>query len=234
MSYLSQPATTKSLETVTVLLPAIRNPDNDRDELIRSKQPTTGSQSLANRLEVYQLQITNYKLPAVNLTSLVAERQTANRKPLTANFPLKLYICYMSNTTNTRTIHEGRNIKRFREMLQIKQEGLADMLGDDWTQKKVSQLEAKETIEPAILQEVAKALKIPAEAIQNFDEETAIYNISCTFSDNAMLNNRVETQNINPVEKWLEAIEEIKRLNAALLKEKDEKIALLERMMEKR
>ncbi|MEJ0103492.1 MAG: hypothetical protein WDO19_13465 [Bacteroidota bacterium] len=39
---------------------------------------------------------------------------------------------------------------------------------------------------------------------------------------------------INPIEKWLEALEEIKRLNAALLKEKDEKIALLERMLDKK
>jgi len=43
----------------------------------------------------------------------------------------------------------------------------------------------------------------------------------------------------NPVDKWLEALEEmkklneeIKRLNAALLKEKDEKIALLQQLLE--
>jgi DNA-binding XRE family transcriptional regulator len=33
-------------------------------------------------------------------------------------------------------IHEGRNVKRFREMLGIKQESLAAELGEDWTQKK--------------------------------------------------------------------------------------------------
>ncbi|MGN6437566.1 MAG: hypothetical protein ACTHMM_13585 [Agriterribacter sp.] len=38
-------------------------------------------------------------------------------------------------------IHEGRNVKRFREMRGLKQEALADMLGDDWSQKKISQLE---------------------------------------------------------------------------------------------
>mgnify|MGYP001551983140 CR=1 FL=1 len=43
-------------------------------------------------------------------------------------------------------VHEGRNIKRFREMLGIKQEALAAGLGEDWTQKKVSLLEQKETI----------------------------------------------------------------------------------------
>jgi len=60
-----------------------------------------------------------------------------------------------------KTIHEGRNVKRIREMLGIKQDALAIELGDDWNQKKTSLLEGKETIEPQILDEVAKALKVP-------------------------------------------------------------------------
>jgi hypothetical protein len=36
----------------------------------------------------------------------------------------------------TKDIHEGRNIKRFREMMGIKQDALAAELGDDWSQKK--------------------------------------------------------------------------------------------------
>jgi len=34
-------------------------------------------------------------------------------------------------------IHQGRNVKRFREMLGIKQEALAFDLGNDWNQKKI-------------------------------------------------------------------------------------------------
>lgn len=92
-------------------------------------------------------------------------------------------------------------------------------------------LEAKEKIEPPILEQVAKALKVPSDAIKNFDEETAINVISNTFHETAFINS-AGTFNINPIEKWLEALEEIKRLNAALLKEKDEKIALLEKMID--
>ena len=73
-----------------------------------------------------------------------------------------------------KTIHEGRNIKRIRELLDIKQETLAAELGDGWNQKRISLLEAKETIEPQILEEVAKVLKVPVEAIKNFDEQAAI------------------------------------------------------------
>lgn len=64
-------------------------------------------------------------------------------------------------------VHEGRNIKRFREMLGIKQDALAYDLGDDWNQQKVSLLEQKETVETPLLQKISAILKIPVEAIQN-------------------------------------------------------------------
>src|SRR5689334_7503882 len=133
-----------------------------------------------------------------------------------------------------KTIHQGRNVKRFREMLGIKQDALADALGEDWTQKKVSLLEAKEIIDGETLEQVARVLKLPTEAIKNFDEEVVINIISNTVynQDNATGNsvfNYLPT--INPVEKWLEALEQNKRLYEALLKEKDEKIGLLEKII---
>src|SRR5690606_22167929 len=70
-------------------------------------------------------------------------------------------------------IHQGRNVKRFREMLGIKQEGLAFDLGDEWNQKKISLLEQKDVIEDDLLKQISNILKIPVEAIQNFDEEQA-------------------------------------------------------------
>jgi len=70
-----------------------------------------------------------------------------------------------------KTIHEGRNVKRIREMLGIKQDALAIELGDDWNQKKTSLLEGKETIEPQILDEVAKALKVP---VAGFDVQSIV------------------------------------------------------------
>ena len=90
------------------------------------------------------------------------------------------------SATNTKKIHEGRNVKRFREMLGIKQDALANELGDDWNQQKISLLEQKETIDPTILQQVSAALKIPVEAIQNFDEEQAVNIISNTFDNGAI------------------------------------------------
>ncbi len=87
-------------------------------------------------------------------------------------------------------IHQGRNIKRFREMLGIKQEAMAHELGKDWSQKKISLLEQKEIVEDAILAQVSEILRIPVEAILNFDEEQAVNIIANTFTshDTSIMN----------------------------------------------
>ncbi|WP_315822711.1 helix-turn-helix transcriptional regulator [Paraflavitalea speifideaquila] len=136
----------------------------------------------------------------------------------------------MINTDMPNKVHEGRNVKRFREMLGIKQEALAYELGEDWTQKKVSIVGQKETIEPDILEQVAKILKVPVDAIKNFSEEAAINIISSTLHDNAGSINNNCTLTFNPVDKWIEALDENKKLYELLLKEKDEKIVLLEKL----
>ncbi|MDR6488470.1 transcriptional regulator with XRE-family HTH domain [Chryseobacterium vietnamense] len=130
-------------------------------------------------------------------------------------------------------IHQGRNVKRFREMLGIKQEALALDLGEDWNQKKISLLEQKETIENQLLEKISEVLKIPVEAFQNFDEEQAVNLISCTFSDNAMFNNRIEVQNINPIDKIVQLHEEKIALYERMLREKDEMMSRLEKLLDK-
>jgi transcriptional regulator with XRE-family HTH domain len=140
----------------------------------------------------------------------------------------------MMSTATTKKIHEGRNVKRFREMLGIKQDALAADLGDDWNQQKVSLLEQKETIDPALLQQISAALKIPAEAIQNFDEEQAVNIIANTASfencqQPAFFNHNPTFQ---PIEKLVQLHEEKIALYERMLKEKDEMMARLEKLLE--
>jgi transcriptional regulator with XRE-family HTH domain len=135
------------------------------------------------------------------------------------------------NTTDTpKNIHQGRNVKRFREMLGLKQEALAIELGDDWSQKRVSLLESKETLEPELLSLVAKALKVPEEAIKNFDEQAAVTYFN-TFNDTSVNHGpfmgSYSTYNFNPIEKWLEVIEENKKLYERLLQSEREKVEIL-------
>ncbi|WP_256010294.1 helix-turn-helix domain-containing protein [Desertivirga xinjiangensis] len=142
------------------------------------------------------------------------------------------------STTSEKSgkIHQGRNVRRFREMLGLKQEALSIALGEDWNQKRISLLEAKETLEPEVLALVAKALKVPEEAIKNFDEEMAVNVISNTFSshDNSTLNAVNIQPSFNPIDKLIEVVEdnkklyeENKNLYERLLKSEREKIEIL-------
>ncbi|WPU92481.1 helix-turn-helix transcriptional regulator [Mucilaginibacter sabulilitoris] len=129
-------------------------------------------------------------------------------------------------TDRPNQIHQGHNLKRFREMLSWKQEALAIALGEDWNQKKVSLLEQKEIIEEDVLQQVAKVLGVPAEAIKNFDEEKAINNIQNNYdnSTGAMMNYGCT---FNPIEKIVELYNEKVELLERLLQAEKEKNELL-------
>lgn len=135
------------------------------------------------------------------------------------------------NDTMPKRIHEGRNVKRFREMMGIKQEALAAELGEDWNQRKVSLLEQKETIDAATLQQVSAVLKVPVEAFQNFDEEQAINVIANTFGDYAF---NYGTMHIHPIDKLLELHEDKIALYERMLKEKDEMMGELKKLMERK
>ena len=134
---------------------------------------------------------------------------------------------------STKKVHQGRNVKRFREMLGIKQEALAFELGEDWNQKKISLLEQKESIDAGILEQVAQILKLPVEAFQNFDEEQAINIISNTFNEGSFLNTgHTPTINVNPLDKLVQLHEEKIALYERMLKEKDEMMGRLERLIQ--
>lgn len=134
----------------------------------------------------------------------------------------------MSTTTNQpKKIHEGRNVKRFREMMGVKQDALAYQLGGEWSQKRISVLESKEKIEDELLAQIAKILNVPEEAIRNFDEETAISNIQYNYDNShGHLIGPNYNCSFNPLDKLVEAFDEIKKLHA-------EKEALYERLLKK-
>src|SRR5215204_3207896 len=123
-----------------------------------------------------------------------------------------------------RTAHHGRNIKRIREIQGIKQEALALEMGEDWNQKKISLLESKEMVDDELIDQVAKVLKVPPEAIKNFNEEAVITNISCNFHD---FHDNASVFQFNPIEKIMELYER-------MLKDKDAMIERLEKLQQDR
>lgn len=128
-------------------------------------------------------------------------------------------------------IHHGRNINRFREMMGIKQEALAFSLGPDWSQKKISLLEQKEEVEEDLLRQVGEILRIPVEAFQNFDEEQAITVISSTFNDNSSVVSKNPI--FNPIDQLIKLHDEKIALYERMLKEKDEMMVRLEKLVGK-
>ncbi|MRX42015.1 helix-turn-helix domain-containing protein [Flavobacterium sp. LC2016-23] len=132
-------------------------------------------------------------------------------------------------------IHQGKNVKRFREMLNIKQEALAYDLGTDWNQKKISMLEQKDVIEDSLLKQISAVLKIPVEAFQNFDEEQAINIISNTFTSNdtSTLNAVNPNCTFNPIDKIVQLYDEKIALYERMLKEKEEMMVRLEKLISK-
>jgi transcriptional regulator with XRE-family HTH domain len=123
----------------------------------------------------------------------------------------------MNEAVMTKPIHEGRNVKRIREILGVKQEALADELG--FSQQKLSLLEQKEVIEPELLEQIAKALKVPVDAIKNFNEAATVNYIANTFNGNSG-----NYMNFNPIDKVVELYERLlaseKEKNEFLTKQK--------------
>lgn len=121
--------------------------------------------------------------------------------------------------------HQGRNVKRIREMLGIKQDALAFDL--NMSQQAVSLLEQKETLDDSMLEKIAKILGVPEEAIKNFNEESAINIISSTLNDNAGSINNNCSFSFNPLDKIVELYER-------MLQAEKEKNELLQKLLDKK
>jgi transcriptional regulator with XRE-family HTH domain len=124
--------------------------------------------------------------------------------------------------------HEGRNVKRLREILGIKQETLAAELGIN--QQKMSSIEQKEHIEDDQMAEIARILNVTVDAIRDFTED-AVYNIfSNTYNDNSSSVHN----SFNPIDKWVEALKKNEDLYERLLQSEREKVAMLEKLLQGR
>src|SRR5689334_12748371 len=126
----------------------------------------------------------------------------------------------------TKPTHIGRKISRLRELKEMKQETLAEALGI--SQQAVSKIEQSETVEDLTLERIGKVLGFSPEVIKNYNDEAVINNIQTNYETIAPNNGTFNSCNFNDAlladNKRL--AEENKKLIDALLREKDEKIAL--------
>lgn len=118
----------------------------------------------------------------------------------------------------------GANVRRWREWRNINQDVLAEMIGV--SQATMSGIEKKETIETETVEKIAKALDIPIEAITELGSASSINIVSGTFNGSASggINSVYHTPSFNPIDKVAELYER-------LLKAEQEKISLLQEVL---
>ncbi|MET3027335.1 helix-turn-helix transcriptional regulator [Flavobacterium sp. UW10123] len=133
-------------------------------------------------------------------------------------------------STAIKPKHIGRNISRIRELRDMKQEALAIALGV--SQQSISNLEGSENVDDEKLSRVAEALGVPAEVIKNFSEE-AVFNIIGNTAENSSSVVSFGCT-FNPLDKLLETFEENKKLYQQLIQAEKEKVALLEKLLDKK
>lgn len=123
--------------------------------------------------------------------------------------------------------HQGRNIKRLRTLFGWKQEALAIELGREWSQKRISLIEARAVIDPRTITQIASVLKVSETMVTDFSEE-AIVNYFNTY-------NKKNTENCSckfiTFDQLLEVVEDNKRLYERLLESEREKIEILKRQL---
>jgi len=130
--------------------------------------------------------------------------------------------------------HLGRNISRIREMKGMKQETLAEILGI--SQQKMSVIENTEELDDVKLNEIAKALDVPANAIKEYSDEkmlNIITNNTFNSNDSSTLNAINVMPTFNPLDKLVEAYDENKKLYERLLQAEKDKTTYLEQLLKK-
>jgi len=148
---------------------------------------------------------------------------------------------FMDEDNGAVKIHQGRNVRFFRNARNLKQEDFAERIGV--RQPVVTKIEKQSVIEEAILLKCAEVLGVSVDVLKNFDSEQMLdcfiynYNIdNIQNSDGGVsllhLKDSTNTNNNNyPIEKLMELHNKNTELYERLLQTEREKNALIERML---
>ena len=134
-------------------------------------------------------------------------------------------------------VHQGRNIRFFRNAKDMKQEDFAERIG--MTQPFVVKIEKQSIIDELMLAKCANALGISVEMIKEFDPEKMFdnftYNIDKIENSNGSFSFfSKEGSPVNyycPIEKIMELNQKISDLYERMLQSEKEKVAFLEKML---
>jgi len=120
--------------------------------------------------------------------------------------------------TKTGNKHMGKQVKRFREAIGMKQEALAMELGT--SQQNISYYEKQEDIDDELFSQLAKGMGVSPEVLKDYNTEAPTFNIK-------EMREYSSIYNFNPIDKILEQSSKIEELYKALLKSEQDKIEIL-------
>lgn len=143
-----------------------------------------------------------------------------------------------------KNIHQGHNVRRLRAALGVKQEALARDL--KLTQQAVSLIEQKKTIEPAMLQKIAKCLKIDPALIEELEEDPVSIMVENNNFESGSIGNIAQEQSsfdqdqtdfnntYHPADKIIELCNEKAALYERMLQIEKEKVIYLEQLLKEK
>lgn len=138
-----------------------------------------------------------------------------------------------------KNVHQGHNVRRIRMALGVKQETLAREL--NLTQQAVSLIEQKKTIEPAMLQKIAKCLNIEPALIEELEDDPVSILVENNNFESGSVGNIALGQDVSdfnntyhPADKILELCNEKTALYERMLQIEKEKVDYLEQLLKKK
>jgi transcriptional regulator with XRE-family HTH domain len=128
-------------------------------------------------------------------------------------------------STTAKPKHIGRNISRIRELRGMKQEILAEAIGV--SQQTISGIESSEELDAKKLAQIAKALGVTVEAIENFSEES-VFNFFNNFYDNSSSQGNSFNQGMNAT---FNPLDKVVELYERLVQAEKDKVEYLEKLL---
>lgn len=122
--------------------------------------------------------------------------------------------------TKTGNKHMGRQVKRFREAIGMKQETLATELGT--SQQNISYYEKQEDLDDDLFVQLARGMGVSPDVLRDYSTEVPTLSIT-EMRDYS----QATVYNFNPIDKIMEQAAKIEELYKALLKSEQDKIEIL-------
>jgi transcriptional regulator with XRE-family HTH domain len=137
------------------------------------------------------------------------------------NFSIFVHMDSTLEAASKKPVHEGRNIRHFRELRGIKQESFAAEL--HMSQQNLSRIEQTASLDDQTIHLVSTALGINPETLRNFDPDSAIHLIN-NIHDNQFDNSSTAMiyQQFNPLEKIIELYERLLKKEREVLQLEDQ------------